>query len=219
MKKRLIALLAALLLTAAVLPAGAGALTINDSVTTKVTAKCEIPDVAIDVTVPSTTTAYLNPSKASVSFSGTLAGDKEVEDQIITTLSYVTNNSEVPISVSAIITGSVGKRSTLDLREEAIPQGETEKAAFVYFQMVAVSDPKTVSWPNGYDPDKDIPVVKGQTEKENFVTIGSATQQNHFGAFRLTGECVADPEDDPWTSRDTFTAKIVFTFKALPYED
>ena len=51
--------------------------------------------------------------------------------------------------------------------------------------------------------------------KKDMVTIAQADQPKHFGAFRLTGDCVATPRK-PWTEADGIDVEIAFTFKALP---
>jgi hypothetical protein len=210
MKKKLTALLTACLVMFSVLPVDTAAA--SKSYNTRITASCSIPDIVLSVTLPTATNTYLNPKKVSVSAGATVTDGKVV----ITDPSYIDNQSEVPISVSASVTGTIRKKSTLTLCDKTT-KGRKDKSAFVYLEMHAVSDPTTESaWDSSYDASKHILVLDGTEEKENFVTIGAASQADHYGIFRLTGDCVTDPEDDPWTSRDGFTAKIVFTFKALP---
>jgi hypothetical protein len=209
MKKKLTALLTACLVMLSVFPANVAA---ASTPSTKIKASCVFPDIDIEVTVPTDTSAYLNPKKVSVSAGATITDGKVV----ITDPSYIENKSVVPISVSASVTGTVKSRSTMTLSDHST-KGMTSKAAFVYFEMHAVDNPETESaWDSSYNASKHILVTKGTTTKENFVTIGAASQTDHYGIFRLTGDCVTDPEDNPWTSKDGFTAKIVFTFKALP---
>jgi hypothetical protein len=207
MKKKLTALLAVFLVTLSVLPMRAAAVT---KPSTRISGVCAVPNITIEVTVPTSTNAYLNPKKVSVSLGSTLA-----EGQIISEPAYIENKSEVPIAVSASVTGAVNRKSSLTLSHTSTT-GMSDKEAFVYFEMQAVKDPKDVTWSTSYNAEKHLIVTEDGDEKEDFVTIGAATQDDHFGAFQLTGDCVTDPVDDPWTSKDSFTAKIVFTFKALP---
>ena len=91
------------------------------------------------------------------------------------------------------------------------------KAAFVYFQLRAADNPSsnTVDWGDGFDADTDIRVLNGTIMKWNYVTLAPGGQDGRYGAFRLSGDCVAEPMT-PWTGEDGFAATIVFTFKVLP---
>jgi hypothetical protein len=212
MKKKLTALLAAFLMVVSALPISAFALTFNQR-STKIAGTCTIPDIQIEVTVPTETTTYLNPKKVPVEIGGQVT-----QQQIQSETACIENKSIVPVAVSAKVTGKVNTGSHLELAEKSTASsGVTDKEAFVYFELHAANSPTSNAWDTGYDPEKHILVTPWTEEKENFVVIGSASQKNHFGTFRLTGDCVADPEDDPWTEKDGFTAKIVFTFKAMPY--
>jgi hypothetical protein len=174
-----------------------------------VTGACEIPDIVIDVTVPADGKAVINPTGATVQI-----GDTLDDAQILTGLSYIENQSEVPLAVSVSVTGSVNDGSDMELTYSSAKKLKY-KAAFVFFQIKAVKDPEVVTWDSSYSAKKHVRVLNGDTEeKENIVTIGAASQDNHYGAFRLSGDCVVSPRDDPWTEDDGFTAKIVFTFKA-----
>jgi hypothetical protein len=213
MKKKLTALLAAFLMMFSVLPASAFAAAFNER-STKIDGECNIPDIEIEVTVPTGMNAYLNPRSVPVEVGGQVTRRK-----ILTDTAYIENKSEAPVSVSAEITCTVNSGSDLTLTKESTEGSDrTDKAAFIYFEMHAVNSATKKAWDSEYDPETHILVSEGTEEKENFVIIGAASQKNHFGTFRLTGDCVAYPEDDPWTENDGFTAKIVFTFEALPYD-
>jgi hypothetical protein len=211
MKKKLTALLAVSLATLSAFPVCAAS---NQS-STQITATTAVPNVTIDVTVPSQTNAYLNPEQVTVNL-----GNKMEYGQILSPTTYITNNSVVPISVSASVTGDISDTSDMVLRNKTTVGARLkDKQAFVYFEMLPTADPENVSWASRYDAKKHLLVLDDDTtEKENFVTIGAASQAKHYGAFRLAGDCVADPENDVWTSDDSFTTTIVFTFKALPLD-
>jgi hypothetical protein len=209
MKKKLTALLAVSLAVLSAFPVNAFAA--SSKYSTKITATATIPNITVAVTVPTGGSTYINPKQVSANIAG-----KMQDDQISSGPAWIENKSEVPISVSVSVTGSVNKRSNMWLSDTST-KGSTSKEAFVYFEMQTVADPKNVTWDASYNADKHILVTYGTEEKEDYITIGAASQAKHFGAFRLSGDCVAEPEDDPWTTRDSFTAKIVFTFKPLPY--
>jgi hypothetical protein len=211
MKKKLSALLAVSLATLSAFPVGAA----SNASSTQITATTAVPDITIDVTVPSQTNAYLNPNQVTVSL-----GNKMEYGQILSPNTYITNNSVVPIAVSASVTGKISETSSMVLRDSTtVGANVTGKEAFVYFEMqpTADTDPDNITWDPGYDAQKHLLVLDGETtEKANLVTIDAASQAKHYGAFRLAGDCVENPAHAVWTSDDSFTATIVFTFKALP---
>jgi hypothetical protein len=212
MKKTRCSFLAVLLLLSLVLPACAVAIPYTSHPVTELTATCSVPEVTIDVTVPQTATATINPSGATVQI-----GDTLDDGQILTSLAYIENQSEVPVSVDVAITGSVNKGSDMELLSKSA-KSLKYKAAQVFFQIKAVTDPEDVVWDSSYNAKKHVLVLDGTEEKEKIVTIGAASQENRFGAFRLSGNCstkFSDP-DESWTEDDGFTATIVFTFKAVP---
>jgi hypothetical protein len=157
----------------------------------------------------------LNPKELKVE-----AGGKQSSGQIIfSDPVYIENKSEAPVSVSVSVTGSVNSGSSLVLSEKTTRRLKT-KAAFVYFEMLAVDDPENVEWSSGYSKRNHILVLDGVTqEKTDYVTLGAVTQDNRYGAFQLNGDCVEFPTDDPWKDGDGFTANIVFSFKPLRLSD
>ena len=75
-----------------------------------------------------------------------------------------------------------------------------------------------VTWAGAYDEEKHI-VVQPYTEtKENIVTLAQADKPDHFGVFRLSGDCVRSPESG-WTEYDGIDAQIAFTFTPLPRDN
>jgi hypothetical protein len=209
MKKKLTALLTACLVMLSVFPANVVA---ASTPSTKITASCVFPDIDIEVTVPTDTYAYLNPKKVTVSSSGKILPGQ----MILSAPAWIENKSLVPISVSASITTTVKSSSTMKLRTATTKgAGLTTKEAFVYFEMHAAADTSDSGWDSGYDASKHILVTAGTNAKNDFVTLDQAGGTKPYGMFRLSGDCVAEPTT-AWNSKDSFTSKVVFTFKALP---
>lgn len=176
---------------------------------TVVTGELGLPDITIEVTVPSGNETIINPMGLSVVIDGTIE-----DGQIISVPAYIENQSVVPISVSASVTGEA--RGGLTLRgSTTLDTTLTKKTSFVYFQLRAVADPADVDWGDGYDADKDIIVKVSTKKKTDYVTLAAGNQDERYGVFRLAGDCVAEPKIE-WTEEDGFAATIVFTFKALP---
>jgi hypothetical protein len=221
MKKRLTALLSAFLVMCSLLTMNASAAS-STTPTIKITGTCSVPDVVINVVVPSSTKSYLNPSKAAVQLGAIISNA-----QIVTETGYIENLSEVPVSVSASVTGTIKSGSTMKFATASTRDSEsTAKEAFVFFQMKAVDasveDLSNVEWDSSYIEGQHIMVTTSTKSLTDFITLDKYDPNaeedtgNRFGAFLLSGDCVILPTD-PWTSKDGFSASIAFTFTALPY--
>jgi hypothetical protein len=203
----LTALLAVFLAALSLLPPGTASAVVDPK--TEVTATCMIPDLTISVSVPANAQALVNPYRQQVTIGGSVSNA-----QILCEPMYLENQSEVPVSVSAAVTGYVNDDSDMELRSTKITSKVKTKSAFVYLELQAVTDPDDVTWSSSYSSKRNVVVTDSTEELEDIVTLGAVTQDNRYGAFRLTGNCVVNPKDDPWTEEDGFTAEIVFTFKA-----
>lgn len=215
--KKLILLIVTVLLLSLTTPAFAAS---KPNTSTKVTSKLSLPDVKIEVVVPSGKKAYLNPQKLPVKI-----GSKVNYSYIFTDEAHIENKSNVAVNVSASVTGAVKSGSNMSIVTDAFDtKNETAKKAFFYFQMQAIDDPDNVDWSDDYDPEQDIIVSKSAKSKNNIVTLAAyRTDENgtpedsvRYGAFRLSGLCTEDPKT-AWTSKDGVDVNIVFTFTALPY--
>lgn len=209
MKRKLIAFMAAVLALISLLPVSASAEGNQRKVVLNAT--CAVTDINVEVTIPAGTTAYINPKQISVKIGGTI-----VDSQVLSDPAYIENKSTVPISVSASVTGS--PKGDLILCDSSTKgAGLSGKEAFIYFEMLSVDDPdpEAVSWAGRYHQDQHIIVHENTEEKEGYVRLEAGSQENRYGVFRLAGDCVANPADDPWSSRDGVTATIVFTFRPL----
>ncbi|MDE6995740.1 MAG: hypothetical protein K2P41_15200 [Lachnospiraceae bacterium] len=208
--RKLIWLIVAVLLLALTAPASAA----NQQ--TRVTAKCVLPDVKIDVVVPSGIRAYLNPKKLPVKIGGKIEAAMIFSDE-----AYIENKSEVPVKVSASMSGSVKAGSDLTIAPAEFDTEATKaKKAFLYLEMQAVSDPDTVSWTDAYDAEKHLVVSASQKSKKDIVTLAAGGENAaegaaRYGAFHLAGICSSDPTK-PWTGKDGVNVNIAFTFAAAP---
>ncbi len=203
--RRSIVFVLAVLLLVAVFPVSASAT--GNRRSTKVRGSCKIPQIAIEVTVPTGTHVYLNPTKAAIKTNHTIQ-----DGQIISETAYIENKSVVPVSVSTAVTGKVKIGSNMVLRP-ASTQGSssTAKDAFVYFEIQTATDPTSEPWDSAYNAGKHIVLGTTKKAKENMVTLGAVDEDDRYGVFHLTGDCITAPSS-PWTVRDGFYADIVFTF-------
>lgn len=174
---------------------------------TEISAQCNLPEIR--VTVPQTSNIFINPYEMSVEFDG-----GNLDDQIISTPAAIKNESPVPLSVDVTITGTLKENCLMRLSTESVKDSDsTIKCAFIYFEMVA-SDSTTGDWADTYNPEKHLLVRSGSRSMRNITTLDASDGDNPYGAFRLTGDCVAYPRS-PWTENDGLNAEIVFTFKPL----
>lgn len=204
-KQLLLGAVLALLLSVTALASGDGNKTIIDAL-------CNLPEIS--VTVPATAEVFINPYKLPIEIEA-----DETTAQIVSTPAAIENKSKVPLSVTATVTGTIREGSDMRLISYSTQSPDivvTSKSAFIYFEMQAASDPDQVTWDSEYDMEKHVVLRSGTSRtKRNMVTIAQADKPKHFGAFRLTGDCVAVPRV-PWTEADGIDVTIAFTFTALP---
>lgn len=177
--------------------------------TTRFQALCELP--VVEVTIPRTGEVFINPYRLPV----TIEAD-ETTAQIVSTPSCIENQSEVPISVTVTVTGSVKEGSDMTLTSLATGGEGTRKRAFVYFEIQATdtADPPQSVWDDEYNVERHIIVRTTAKTKKDVVTIGGVGDEDCFGVFRLAGDCVSFPKVG-WTETDGIDVEIVFTFTPL----
>lgn len=207
MKKQLLLCLILALLSGTAFASG-------DQRSTAVDARCDLPEIS--VVVPATAEVFINPYRIPITIEST-----EVSAQIVSTPACIENKSEVPISVTATLTCALKEGSDMRLYSSTTQDPEmpiTTKGAFIYFEMQAAPDIDLVVWDPEYDMEKHQIVRLGTSRpRKDMVVIAQADQPDHFGAFRLTGDCVAVPRF-PWTEADGIEVEIAFTFTPLTRE-
>lgn len=191
--------------------------------------------ITLDVTVPTTGTAQINPYGLPVSIgtSGTTTY-KLTGRQIVTQPLGIVNNGDVALDVGATAVGEVtGKTQEMRLASEAPAADDTLKNAFVYVQATetagrytgaayAASDEflqEYSGWAaSDYSADDDILVATIASEKKTLGTIGAAVDDTGAALhtsnglmIRLAGSCTKEPRQ-AWASTDTFKVTIAYTF-------
>lgn len=203
--QNIIAFFMAVLILATTFPAYAS--DENGKYSTEIEAECTLPEIV--VTLPSTGQIYFNPYKLPVEIDG-----ENTKEQIISEPVSIENESEVPLNVAVTVVGKVKDGSDMALSTTSTQGIGTKKKAFLYFEIKAVSNPDQVSWDSEYDADKHLIVRTIAKTKKNMVTIGAVDQSNHYGVFRLTGDCVSFPKQG-WAETDGIEVEIAFTFTPL----
>ena len=163
----------------------------------------------INVTVPSTGRIILNPYGMPVD---TDSGTSKA--QVISNPLPVINESEVPVIVSASVTGHISERSSMTFASEPPPTNTGEKAVFLYVEFQSEYD----AWQGGYTGTENQMLVSAETSEEKEVLTLDASPSE--GVFQVFGATSVSP-DDPWCSDDTVSVILTFSFTALtaPSED
>ena len=183
----------------------------DDNYSTRFDALCKLPDIT--VTIPATTEVFINPYEIPASLEADFS-----TAQVISTPSAIENKSEVPLNVTVSVLGIIREGSDMGLSSTSTGGTGTSKRAFIYFEMLAsdTAAPAQSGWASAYDAEKHLYLsTRGIRTKRNMVTIDAADGENPFGAFRLAGDCAAEPRSE-WTENDGIYAEIAFTFTPLP---
>lgn len=164
-------------------------------------------DTPIDVTVPTTGTAQINPYGLPVNIAKSDGTKVAFSNQKILTqpTAAIMNKMGVDLAVKATVTGAVKPLPTsstatpMKLSTEALTADTTSKSVFAYVQAKAStqagaadsSSSHTIAdgliteyaaWTQAYDADKDILVKVGTETKENFITL-KAAKMDATGTF------------------------------------
>lgn len=178
---------------------------------TVITATTNLPQVLVEVSVPTSGEVQINPYAFPVKIGAAIE-----DSQIVSAPAYIENSGETPLRVSVSATGDIKSGSDMILQGMSTADStSTGKKAFLYFEILAVSDPDRVNWAGEYDADKHV-IVRDQVTKtkKNIAILGAAGQEKSYGAFRLTGDCIENPKV-PWTEEDGVGVEIVFTFTPM----
>lgn len=210
MKKRLsFCLILVLLLSFAIVPAYASSSIARNK--TQMIAETYLPQVMIEVVVPTSGNVYINPNRLPVQI-----GADVVNSQIVSDAFCIQNLTEVPVSVNVDVTGKVKSGSKLSLSSSSTAGSTSKlKKAFIYFEIQAVSDPDSVSWANAYDPDQHIVVRESKRSRQDVIILDAVDGSKCYGAFRLAGDCTENPKDS-WSSKDGVNVNVAFTFSLKP---
>lgn len=177
---------------------------------TEIYGECSLPEIAIQVDVPTDKGLYINPLDLPVEVGGEIQ-----QGQIISEPAYIENKSPVPLSVNISATGTIRAGSNMAF-STASTKGSAlaTKRAFIYFEMKATDDPDNVSWDSSYNSAKHLVISAGTKSKKAAATLGAEGESGCYGAFRLTGDCIPKPKS-PWTEDDGIDVRIVFTFAPM----
>jgi hypothetical protein len=238
-KKLVSAVLAGAMLASLSVPAFAEEETKTDPNTTVVSGAYQ--DITIAVTVPTKGTAQINPYGLPVEFTKSASSTKAAKvsgEQIVTQPLYISNEGDVALDINATVT-TTAKGVELVTDKSTLAKS-TDKNAYIELQMVQSANKSladdtakdkiidecaaSATWAADsvgmlvIDPESD-----DNTSDKALATLAAskvtgsgsdAVVTYNAGSivlFRLAGEVVTKPDTD-WTTTDTFTSTIAFTF-------
>jgi len=157
----------------------------------------------VNVTVPATGRIILNPYGMSVETS-----DGTSSSQVICETMTITNESEVPVAVSASVTGHISEHSSMEFASAPPPSDAREKAVFLYAEF----QNEDGVWQEGYTGTENQILVSAEaSEEKDVLTLAAGPSE---GVFRVSGATSVSP-DDPWCSDDAVSVTVSFTFEAV----
>jgi membrane-associated protease RseP (regulator of RpoE activity) len=205
----------------------------NTTNTTTVTGAYE--EIAIAVTVPTTGTVSINPYGLPVELKKSESSTKTAKvtgQQIVTQPMYISNEGDVALTVGATVTTTA---KNFDLVDAKPADTVTDKQAYINLEMVQSAN-KSLSDDTAKDKIIDeyatdstwtsatqLTLSSDDVTKEDMATLAASkvsgsgsdkTVTYNVGSivlFRLAGNVVTKP-DTAWTTSDSLTAKIAFTF-------
>lgn len=183
---------------------------VGTNLQTRVDFTCTLPE--IKVSVPSTGSLFINPYNLPVYLEDYIA-----QDQIVSIPGSILNESVVPVQVDVAVSATVSEECEMRLSSVSTKElNTTRKMAFIYFEIKAsdTANPAASFWDSEYDAEKHLVVRTAERRKKNMVRLGAAGSHGCYGAFRMSGDCVASPKT-PWDETDKMDVTISFTFKPL----
>lgn len=232
-KKFLSALLAALMILSLAVPAMA-AETTKDSTTgsENYTVDAVVNDATIKITVPSSLTGFikLNPYKL-----GYVTGETPIREAIYSPVQYMTNLSNAPIGVTALVkaTASSDVKLLADAAYTTAMGAEAtkgDKNVTMYLEMLTVNNTEGLpQWAAAYDATKhlqvlDVTAAADGRQKKNIATMEAANtegatptvaENKGMIAFHFAGK-VNETPDEVWdAANDKIALDITFTFIPL----
>lgn len=180
----------------------------------------------ISISVPANASVILNPYKMSVDLTPDDTDDDVTSNaQIISATNYIKNKTDVALSVSATVTGKAAGEAVFATASTQTGKAVTTKSAFVYLEVIDAgagedgdaTEPADAltddSW-KAYDAKaaNQILLAAKAVNKANMLTVPAVAEDaSSFIAYRLAGDAASSPTK-AWTSADTVSATIAFTF-------
>lgn len=231
-KKFLSALLAALMILSLAVPAMAADTKDSTTGSENYTVDAVVNDATIKITVPSALTGLvkLNPYKL-----GYTTGETPIKEAIYSPVQYMTNLSNSPIGVTALVkaTPSSDVKLMADAAYTTAMGAEAtkgQKNVTMYLEMLTVNNTEGLpEWATAFNAAKHLQVLDATTapngrEKKNIATMEAANTEGETPtvaenkgmiAFHFAGK-VNETPDEVWdAAEDKIALDITFTFIPL----
>lgn len=166
-------------------------------------------DQIIDVTVPGSGEVIINPHRRAVEL-----GDSVVHDQIVNNGQILTNNSTIPIIISASVTVDTEESGGLSVTTRPIAEEERQKLAYLYVEFQNVPGPEaSAAWSGAYTgaPNQLLASDGGAVSGE-VLQIEAGSEAPTYAAYRLFGALSENPETG-WQAGDKLSVTVSFTFR------
>lgn len=212
MKKVLSLVLALAMVLALAVPAFAAAAN-----TTDFTGTTEAP--TISVTVPAAGTFIVNPYKMTVQD----AAGADTTDQVVAATQYVTNTSDVPLTVDVTVTGTVEGTAAFATASTQGSRAPTTNSVFLYAEFgIATKNDGTAdpTWADAYSTTATNQVLVGAraaTKKAVAKLAATDGSTANYLAYKLAGDAASAPTV-AWTAADKAKVSVAFTFTASAVE-
>lgn len=188
---------------------------------TTLTATAAFAPVAIDVVLPSSITAAINPYKIDYKFTGETAGSGT--SGVISPVYEIENKTtDYGVKVAAKVWASTEKGSKVSIAtvdsEGAAPtfknDNTEEKQIFAYLNTTVAADKSFAN--DTYTADDTTQVLFTEDEPDNAVLLMQIAKATGKGYFQIQGDCVEEPEEK-WAATDKVDLNIIFDIN--PYND
>lgn len=166
--------------------------------------------VAIDVTLPTSITAAINPYKIDYDFAGTKAGTSGVISPV-----YEIENktADYGVKVAAKVWATPAGDVTLATvsKTGAAPvfknDNTEDKQVFAYLNTTVAADKSFAN--TTYTADDTTQVLFTEDEPDNAVVLMEIAKATGKGYFQIQGDCVEEPAEK-WAATDKVELSIVF---------
>lgn len=176
---------------------------------TNISGSTNVP--TIDVIIPKTGSAVLNPYKLSV----TPAGGTATTNQIISAMQYVKSTSDVPLKVNISATATPTSNVTLSAKTAA---AATTRQAYMYLNTKSIGSTATAPTEStvtfdAFNKLTSVVLTAGKAVTLNGLELAAGNVNPSYLAFRLEGDMATAPTT-AWTTADKVDVVVAFSFIA-----
>lgn len=161
----------------------------------------------IKVTIPTALTIGINPYQLEYEIDGA-----KYTDVLANVEQTIKNESDVPISVSAVASAAAASGSEVVLATTALKGTETTKSVFAFLEIKEKdAEDGEAEFSKTYDTKAVNQLVFStkETTKKDMVTLPAGKDAATFAGFKIFGSAAAKPAK-AWAATDTLDMKLTF---------